>query len=293
MGELENIFKLKKYNFEWPFRKFIYYTQIKGIKSARIVNIGSGGYTEKVLKNNNIDYVNMHTPQYYNLDEFPFLPPNNNMSNIFSKIEHSEFNIFSFMRHLWIFDEEKYSKNNWDKFNKNNDWLIKGFRKFLDESKVNAKLFLSNWGPDVFETKELVELLQLNDFVVWLPLLPRREVGFLLSRAADLGVGEFVCSKGEMWGSTGWENLATGIPFLQSINYTNFEFLQEFGYELPPFTLNVQSAEDVAKHMLGCYNDKNKIKQQAKENIKWFNENNGISLSKKWINQLNSIKKSN
>jgi hypothetical protein len=96
-----------------------------------------------------------------------------------------------------------------------------------------------------------------------------------------------------MWGSTGWENLAAGVPFLQSINYTDSEFLREFGYELPPFTLNVQSAEDVTKHMLGCYNNKDKIKKQAQENIKWFNENNGISLAKKWINQLYSIKKPN
>ncbi len=291
VGELENNLKLKKYNLEWPFRKFIYNTQVKGIKSAKIVNIYCGGYTEEVLKNNNISYVYMHIPQYYNLDELPLLPPNKHMNNILSKIENAEFSIFSFMRHLWVFNNKIYSKDNWDSLNKNNDWLIKGFRQFLDESKANAILFLSSWGPDVFETKKLVERLQLLDFVVWLPLLPRREIGFLLNRAADLGVGEFVCSKGEIWGSTGWENLAAGVPFLQSINYTNSEFFREFGYELPPFTLNVKSAEDVAKHMLECYNNKDKIKKQAQENIRWFNENNGISLAKKWILQLNSIKK--
>ena len=291
VAEAENILKLKNYNLEWPFRKFIYNTQIKGIKLARIVNIGSGGYTEEVLKKNNINYVHMHIPQYYNLDEFPLLPPSTNIKDILSKIEHVEFSIFSFMRHLWIFKNNKYSKNNWDTLNKNNDWLIKGFRKFLDKSKAKAILFLSNWGPDVVETKELIERLQLNDFVVWLPVLPRREIGFLLNRVADLGVGEFVCSKGELWGSTGWENLAAGIPFLQSINYTNSEFLLEFGYELPPFTLNVQSEEDVAKQMLECYNNKGKVKKQAQENLQWFNDNNGISLAEKWIFQLNSLKK--
>ena len=108
---------------------------------------------------------------------------------------------------------------------------------------------------------------------------------------ADLGVGEFVCCKGEAWGSTGWENLAAGIPFLQSVNFTNSEFLREFGYELPPFNLNVQSAADVPKHMLNCYYNKQQVKIQAKENIKWFNDNNGISLAEKWILQLGSIKK--
>ena len=114
-----------------------------------------------------------------------------------------------------------------------------------------------------------------------------------MNRVADLGVGEFVCSKGELWGSTGWENLAVGIPFLQSINYNNSEFLREFGYGLPPFTLNVQSDEDVANHMLACYTNKEQVKKLAKENIKWFNDNNGISLAKKWIAQLDSIKKLN
>lgn len=293
VGEAENVKKLKKYNFEWPFRKFVYNTQIKGIKSAKIVNIGSGGYTEDILKKNNINYVYMHTPQYYNLDEFPIIPPNKNLDNILYKTKHAEFNIFSFMRNLWIFDNHKYSEDIWNTLNKKNDWLIKGFREFLDESKANAILFLSSWGPDVKETKELVERLKLNNFVVWLPLLPRREISFLLNRVADLGVGEFVCSKGEPWGSTGWENLAAGIPFIQSINYKNFEFLREFGYELPPFTLNVQTAEDVSKHMLTCYNNKEEVTKQAKENIKWFNENNGISLAEKWIAQLKSIKKSN
>jgi hypothetical protein len=197
VGELENISKLKKYNFEWPFRKFIYNTQIKGIKSANIVNIGCGGYTEEVLKKNNINYDYMHTPQYYNLDKFPLLPPSENLRNIISKIEHAEFSIFSFMRNLWIFNNKKYSKDNWDSLNKNNDWLVIGFRQFLDESKANAILFLSSWGPDVVETKELVKRLQLHDFVIWLPLLPRREIGFLLNRVADLGLGNLFVAKGK------------------------------------------------------------------------------------------------
>lgn len=290
VGEAENTLKLKKYNFEWPFRKFIYNTQMKGIKSAKIVNISCGGYTEDILRTNNINYTYMHTPQYYNLEYFPLKPPNNNLENIFSRIKEAEFNIFSFMRNLWVFENNKYSADIWNTCNKRNDWLVRGFREFLDKSKANAVLFLSSWGPDVTATKALVEMLSLNDFVVWLPLLPRREISFLLNRAADLGVGEFVCSKGEPWGSTGWENLAAGIPFLQSINYTNPDFLREFGYELPPFILNVQSVEDVSKHMLTCYKNQEQLKKKAKENIKWFNDNNGISLASKWIEQLNSIK---
>ena len=289
VDESENILKLKKFNLEWPFRKLIYNTQIKGIKSAKFVNISYGGHTEEVLKKNNINYVYMHTPQCYNLDEVPFISLNNNIENILSKVVHIDFSVFSFMRHLWIFKDKNYSKDIWESLNKRNDWLIIGFREFLDKSQAKALLFLSSWGPDAIESKALVERLQLNDFVVWLPLLPRREINFLLNRVADLGVGEFVCSKGEAWGSTGWENLAAGIPFLQSINYANSDFLREFGYELPPFTLNVQRAEDVAIHMLDCYQNKEHVKKQAKENIKWFNENNGISLAKKWIDQLDSI----
>lgn len=287
VGESENKEKLQRFNLEWPFRKFVYMTQILGIRSANTVLNTCQGYTAEVMQSNNIHYKSMHAPQYYNLDRLPECAPNQFLADIISKVDQSEFSVFSFMRQLWVYRDGEYSLETWPTLNKRNDWLIRGFRGFLNESKVKkAFLFLSSWGPDVDESKVLIEKLQLTDFVIWMPILPRRDISYLLARAADLGVGEFVCSEGEPWGSTGWECIATGIPFVQSINYSNSEFYSKFGFDLPPFLLNVQKSEDIVRHMLNCFRNKNEYKQKAKENINWFNDNNGISLAKRWLDIL-------
>ena len=287
VNESENNKKLKKFNFEWPFRYFVYKTQILGIKQAKHVIISSQGINSDILKNKNIKYKSLHAPQYYNLDAIPERPPTNYLSNIISKIECSEFNIFSFMRQLWVFRPDIYTLKTWETLNKRNNWLIQGFRDFLNATSVkNACLFLSSWGPDVSDSIELIKRLELDKFVVWMPLLPRREIGYLLTRAADLGVGEFVCSSGEPWGSTGWECLATGTPFLESVNYTADDFYNTIGYDLPPFMLNVQKEDDVVEHMINCYKNKSEWRRRAIDNKRWFDENNGINLAKRWIDLL-------
>ena len=287
VDESENKKKLRQFNFEWIFRRFVYATQIFGIKSAKFVLNSSQGYTAEVMKNKNIRFKSMHIPQYYNADSLPEVPPNQFLADIILRLERSEFNVFSFMRQLWVYRPDEYALETWPTLNKRNDWLIYGFRDFLNQSNAqNALLFLSSWGPDVAESKNLIERLHLNEFVVWLPILPRRDIDFLLKRAADLGVGEFVCSKAELWGSTGWECIATGIPFIGSVNYSQAEFYSKFGFNLPPFLLNVQKPDDVVKHMLDCLKNKNEFKKKAANNIIWFNKNNGIALAKRWIDLL-------
>lgn len=286
VSESENEVKMKRHNFEWPFRKFVYATQVAGIKNAKNVLSSCLGRSAEVMRANDIGYKLIHVPQYYNLDQLPENPPNRLLAELQLKAQESEFSVFSFMRHLWVF-RDQYSAEAWPTLTKRNDWLIRGFREFVDKSNARkALLFLSNWGPDVSDSKALIGQLNLVDNVVWMPILPRREISFLLARVADLGVGEFICSNGEPWGSTGWECLSAGIPFLESINYSQSEFHSHFGFDLPPFLLNVQKPEDVSGMMLDYFHNKGEWKQRAKENAGWFNENNGISLARRWIDLL-------
>ncbi len=292
VNESENKEKLKKINLEWPFRKIVYNTQIYGIKNTRIVINSCEGYTSEVLKDNNIKYINLQIPQYFNKENIPENITDKLLNEIIIKAKNSEFNIFSFMRQLWISRDDIYSKDTWQTLNKKNDWLIKGFKDFLLKSKTKKSLlFLSAWGPDIIESKLLIAKLEINEFIVWLPILPRRDISYILARVADIGVGEFVCSEGEPWGSTAWECLANGTPFIQSINYSNSLFYEKFKYNLPPFLLNVQKPEDVTIHLLNAYFNKVKYKNSAKENINWFNINNGVSLAQRYIELLKNYKK--
>ena len=285
--EGENQKKLKRLNFEWPFRKYIYYTQLSGIRNAKKVLLGENGLTASVLLKHNIAFENFHPPIYYK-ENIPEKPPNALLEKIVLKSKESNFNIFSFVRHSWIYKDAEYlSEKQWSKANKHNDWLIKGYAKFI--KKIDNKksiLFLSLNGRDVMESKKLIHELGISNRVCWLPLLARKEVSFLLKKVAHLGVGQFVNEEGEAWGATGWECIASGIPFMASINYSEESFKNLFGFNLPPHYLNVRTEEDVYDLLLECYFNLNLYGIDSLSNSDWFDKNSSINQAKKMLNLL-------
>ena len=113
------------------------------------------------------------------------------------------------MRHFWDFNPKNYDSQTWPTANKNNNLLIIGFQKFLKQyPNANAKLFLSEWGTDLNKSKKLISDLSIDKNVEWLPLIPRSNISYILSKYAQLAVGEFIISPNETWGSTGWECIA-------------------------------------------------------------------------------------
>jgi hypothetical protein len=290
VSESENLNKLKRINLELPFRQFIKYTQLAGIKNSRnVFSHGAGlkGINSKIFNKNNINQTLIHTPQYYNREIYKKNPKSKFIDELTNSIEYSSVNIFSFMRQLWVYQENKYSIDTWKTLNKQNNWLILGFNNLINSSdNINAKLYLSSVGPDVAASKKLIEELNLTKFVCWLPLLARKEVSFILNNFADIAVGQFVSSPGETSGSTTWECVAAGIPFIDSFNFTNKEFQSEFGINKPPLILEAKSVADISNHLVDYCNNKQYYNARALNNKIWFNNYNGISLAKKWIEHL-------
>ncbi len=286
--------KLSTINLELPFRKLLLHFQVEGIRDSKKIINWMPGSSEDVLNRLSIPFEFMHVPVYY--PEDTELSPTNALKKINSSLinkitDKNTFKIFSFMRHMWVFDSNNYDHQAWQNNNKNNNFLIIGFKKFLDQfPSCEAKLFLSEWGPDLNNSKKLVSDLSINEYVEWLPLLPRSNVSYILSKYAQLAVGEFIISPNESWGSTCWECIALGVPFMQSVNFSNSYFKTKFGYPLPPKILDVKSIEDVVFHIANCYSKFNSSNSKEQENIKWFNSYNSHALAKRWLKIFKEIK---
>ena len=228
------------------------------------------GNSEDVLNRLSVPFELMHVPVYY--PEDTNLSPEIALKKINSKLikkitDKNTFKIFSFMRHFWYYDSKNYDHQTWASANKNNNLLIEGFQKFLAEfPNANAKLFLSEWGTDLNKSRKLVSDLSIEENVEWLPILPRSNVSYILSKYAQLAVGEFIISPHEMWGNTAWECIALGVPFMQSVNFSNFYFKEKFGYPLPPNIYDVKSIEDVTENIIDCYSKFNSSTLRIKEN---------------------------
>ncbi|WP_269623457.1 hypothetical protein [Prochlorococcus marinus] len=293
VADNENKKKLETLNLEWPFRKLLTYFQLQGLRKTRIVTSWLPGITAEVFKNHSIPTRYMHVPAYYveQSTKSPIEALKTLDNSLIKEITNKDsFKTFSFMRHYWVFNKKRNDKKTWMTCNKNNNFLIEGFSEFIKESNnINCKLFLSAWGQDLEESRQLVRDLNIEENVLWMPLMPRAQITYILNNYANLAVGEFIVSSEEHWGSTAWECIALGVPFLQTVNYTEASFKQFWDYGLPPEILNVKSSRDVTHHMKSIYKKSYNACLRSYKNQDWFKANNAHSLTEKWVELFEEI----
>ena len=73
---------------------------------------------------------------------------------------------------------------------------------------------------------------------------------------------------------------------MQTFNFTKEEFKEIFGYEAPPI-FDVKNSDDVVKHLLNCFDNRIYFRELGKASVDWFDNNNGVSLAKQWLDLLN------
>jgi len=278
--------KMEKFGIESILRRYVRLKQIDGIRNSKVRVCGTNNITMRNLQEIGKPVELLHIPQYYNCEN-----PNKGfddgvVSKLAKKVKHSDFIIFSHMRHYWVYDKSKYIESDFSDINKHNEWLVYGFNNFLKKHNTSKPiLIMVEWGKDFLSTKRLCKTLGIDNYVIWLPLLQRRQISSILD-FCDIGVGEFTTKEGSSWGSTGWEVLASGKPLLQSLNFTNKQFKDLYKIYPPKGILDVQSQEDVFEHLSSMYTNKNQIFAKGSLNKDWFNEHNGIQLAKKWLKIL-------
>jgi glycosyltransferase involved in cell wall biosynthesis len=265
--------------------KLVQAIQRSALLEVRNCICGDMSETQKSYKELGIRPINIQTPLVYNYEEPISELFSIKLREVLSIMESYDFCIVSHVRMMWV-NKQKYSTEEWSIYSKNNDWLIRAFSQFLEiNNNLNVVLILIEFGPDVAETKELILSLGLQDNIIWVPTLDRREILVLIQKC-DCVAGEFYRSEKISFGGAGWETIAMGKPLIHGFLFEDGEFEAIFKIPEPPiFKVVVES--DILRHLLYIHEKLNNSRQE--KNIKaWFDTHAGVGLARKWASILES-----
>lgn len=279
-----------RFNFwmTYPFYLLCRGRQIAALKRTKILISPDGEASLKTFKEDvGREGQILALPTFYNLEEIPAGIPAH-LQPIHDRIRQHDVAFVFHARHLWQrakdMSEAEYSKTS-----KNNNWVFEAFATLRDQRKDTSPLLISfNYGADAPASIALCAQLDIEDNVLWLPTMSRKDIALILSWC-DAGIGEFY-SEQIIWGGTGWETLAAGKPLIQGYLYEDEAFAQQYGYPAPPL-LKVRSRDDVLVHLLSIADDSGQARQIGKASRTWFNTYNGLALAKEWLKLLEATTK--
>jgi hypothetical protein len=227
--------------------------------------------------------VRIHTPLVYNKEHADEELFSSILTDALTKIKAFDFCILSHARLMWV-NKMNYSSDEWSVYSKNNDWLIYSFAQFLEiDNSRNAALVLLEFGPDVTETKELIRTLGIQDNIIWVPTMDRREI-LVLIQNCDCVAGEFYDNEKVIFGGVGWETLAIGKPLIHGFLFEEGEFEGNFSIPEPPI-FKVFEKSDILRHLIHIHKNYFSIDQEVKIKA-WFDDYGGIGLARKWASML-------
>ncbi|MFT7157668.1 MAG: glycosyltransferase involved in cell wall biosynthesis [Parvicella sp.] len=260
--------------------KNVFKNQLNGVRNSNYCFNAELGLTKDVLDSYRIKFENLAMPMVYN-NEILKSHEEQNFKGIIEQLKEADYRIISHGRQYWV-NPGGYSKNDWESRSKHNEWLINSFSRIIGKKPdINPILVLLEYGDDFEHTKALCKKLGIEDSVVWLGKMNRREIMKLI-RHCDLGIGEFYKAHGTIWGGTGWEILSCGKPFVQGFNFNEGEFESSFGHPPPPI-LGAKTERDVETQIIKAINNPEWALKIGKESEDWFNAYNGIELTKNWL----------
>lgn len=147
---------------------------------------------------------------------------------------------------------------------KGNDMLIEGYALLVTEQPLlKIKLILFEYGSDVEETKRLIEKLNIQDHIVWLPKMARTQLMTVVA-ASDVVIGELHHS----WLTYGVaiEALCMAKPFMHK--RIDKEFTADYP-ELYPM-LHASSAQSVYTGLKAAVNHEGHRKVMGNKGREWF-----------------------
>jgi hypothetical protein len=251
--------------------------QIKGLLNARCIVNAEMGITKDQLNNLDLNFYAIPMPIVYVEKKYRELTYDKFIDEVGMHLNDVEFSILMHSRLAW---NDKICKKNKTR-SKNNHWVINAYKELLSmKNSIKSKLVILEYGPDVDNTKKLVNELGLDSHVIWIPKTSRKNIMWLL-RKVSIGVGEFIESPRTIWGGTGWEVLASGKPLLQGFHFEKGEFQSLLGFPPPPM-LSVRTEKEILEHMLFVINYPEAAAKIGESALQWFNTYNGIAITKKW-----------
>lgn len=160
------------------------------------------------------------------------------------------------------------SRQNWSL--KGNDKLIRAFAEVVKSRKLNATLFLCQWGQEVDRSRELIKELGLGPRVVWLPPLNKTKLVDFYN-AADVVLDQFTLG---VFGTTTPEAMACGKPVVLHFN----EEVHKWCFpEMPP-VLSAFTEPEIAARVMDLL--KNDVERAAigKRARTWVEKHHGWEL---------------
>lgn len=202
------------------------------------------------------------------------------LADLVRRVREAPFSVFSAAQHVWA-PKPGRRLENWT-WNKHSDFLIRGFAEFLRRFPESGGLLaLVEYGPDIADSKALIQTLGIGHAVHWVPVMHRREIMVALAQTT-VGAGEFYTQDGVIWGSTGWEVLASGRPLLQSFNFSAETYANRFGHPPPPI-LDAKSADQVCNQLSAVWTNADIRHTMGAEAKVWFDQYGGRGLARKWL----------
>jgi hypothetical protein len=201
----------------------------------------------------------LFAPQYQNLETMEFNENNGHIAFFKELRATKEFIVFSHCRQNGINLPPELHVHE-----KGNDQLILGYADFVAKNPLlKTCLILFEYGMDIEFSKKLIHQLNIEEYVVWVPKMKRKEIMYGI-RLADVGCGEFANS----WLTCGVVNevLATGTPLL---HYRNDALYQKDYAELYPL-YNAKTSEEISDALQQILATKLDQVPKSKKGIEWI-----------------------
>jgi hypothetical protein len=157
------------------------------------------------------------------------------------------------------------------KIDKGNNHLINGFAKFLQqkpELRDRSILILMEYGGDVEKSKKLIHELGINNEVIWMKKMQRKDLMVLIS-IADICVGEL--------GYRTWYSYSSIMEFMAMkkplMHHRGDEHYKAKGLELYPM-VDIKDASGVTDVLIDLSDNKHKYIQMGIEAGDWILKDN-------------------
>jgi len=134
-----------------------------------------------------------------------------------------------------------FSRQNWAEKGQNK--LIKAFSLFLNRNK-SSLLVLVEWGADTRKSRDLIDRLELENHVKWIPLMSKPGLIEWINRSTVVADQFNLGSSG----TAGFEAMACGKPLLIYLSKPHFSRVYD---EFPP-VLNTRSEDEIANCLEMC-----------------------------------------
>jgi hypothetical protein len=273
------------------FFKKIKFFHMKAVKEAAVILVYAPiKIMQDPLKKLNVNSINEQMPMLYNKENINKISIRKYLDiNKITKLEESKFVVFNHSRQAWATNNNKLNDFNKYLGIKRNDRVIKAFAKFVNSTKLtNPLLVLFKYGPDIKQSKNLIQDLGIEKYTIWLPVTPRKVILMLLKKYATFGTDQYRENISDGLSGTAFEVLDSGVPLM---GHHSHQDLPENKWYLESPIIDVLTEDDIYEVFKDYENNQSKYNEIGIKSKEWFDENLGQGLADKYIKMIKLMAK--